>query len=272
MLGFAVVEVVAGLAAASLALIADAVHMASDAGSLALALGAAWLARRPATLSRSFGFGRAEILAALANGAALVALGVWIFVEASRRLAQPPDVRGGWVVATGAAGLAVNLLAARVLRRAGDESLNLRAASRHVLGDVLGSAGAVVAGAVVLASGWDRADPTVSLLIGLLVLASAWSVLRDATSVLLEAAPAGLDVDELGHALAAHPGVVGVHDLHVWTITSGFPSLSAHVVVEQSSDCHVVRVQLEHVLHERFGLDHTTLQVDHAQGLLSVRR
>jgi cobalt-zinc-cadmium efflux system protein len=271
-LAFAAVEIVGGVVADSLALLADAVHMISDAGSLGLALGAAWLASRPATPGRSFGFARAEILAALVNGAVLVALAIWIFVEAGRRLADPPDVRGGWVLVVGSVGLLVNLVAARVLWRPGGGSLNLRAALLHVLADLLGSFGVVVAGLVVLAAGWERADPIVSILIGVLVLLSAWSVLREATGILLEAAPAGLDVPEVRRAITSHHGVVGVHDLHVWTITSGFPSLSAHVVVERNADCHAVRRELEQVLRDRFGLDHTTLQVDHEQGLLALRR
>jgi cobalt-zinc-cadmium efflux system protein len=268
-LAFASVELVGGLVAGSLALLADAVHMVSDAASLGLALGAAWLARRPPTPGRSFGLGRAEILAALTNGAALVALAIWIFVEAGRRLSGPPDVRAGWVLGVGLAGLAVNVVAARVLWQPGG-SLNIRAALLHVVADVLGSLGVVAAALVVLGTGWERADPLVSVLIGLLVLASAWNVLRESTGILLEAAPAGLDIDALADALGRHPGVVGVHDLHVWMITSGFPSLSAHVVVERDADCHGIRRELEHVLHERFGLDHTTLQVDHEQGLVRI--
>ena len=270
-LAFAAVEVAGGLVSGSLALLADAVHMASDAGSLGLALGAAWLARRPPTPGRSFGYARAEILAALTNGAVLVALAIWIFVEAGRRLAHPPEIEGGWVLAVGLAGLVVNLAAARVLWRPGG-SLNIRAALLHVLADLLGSIGVVLAALLVLAFGWERADPIVSIAIGILVLASARGVLRESTAILLESAPEGLDVAGVGHALAAHPGVVGVHDLHVWTITSGFPSLSAHVVVARDADCHAVRRELEQVLHERFGLDHTTLQVEHEQGLLVLQR
>ena len=271
-LAFAVVEVVGGVVAGSLALLADAVHMAADAGSLGLALGAAWLARRPPTLGRSFGFARAEILAALTNGAALVALAIWIFVEAGRRLASPSDIRAGWVLGVGVAGLVVNLVAARVLWRPGGGSLNIRAALLHVLADLLGSLGVVIAALVVLVAGWERADPLVSILIGVLVLASAWGVLRESAGILLESAPEGLDVSEVGHAMAAHPDVVGVHDLHVWTITSGFPSLSAHVIVQRDVDCHAIRRDLERVLEQRFGLDHTTLQVDHEQGLLTLER
>lgn len=271
-LSFAAAEAVGGLAAGSLALLADAAHMLSDAAALGVALGAAWLAARPATPERSFGYRRAEILAALANGALLVALAAWIVVEALRRLGDPPDVRAGIVLTVGVVGLGVNLAAARVLHAAGGESLNVRAALRHVLADVLGSLGVIVSALVVLATGWAAVDPLVSLLIAALVLWSAWGVLRESTEILLEAAPAGLDVQAIGHALRSQPGVTGVHDLHVWTITSGFPSLSAHVVVTASADCHAIRAELEHVLLERFGVEHTTLQVEHEQGLIAIHR
>jgi cobalt-zinc-cadmium efflux system protein len=269
-LSFAVVEAVAGVAADSLALLADAVHMLSDSGSLALALFALWLAGRPSTPERSFGFRRAEILAALANGALLVALAIWIFVAAVRRLADPPDVDGGTMIVVGALGLVVNVAAAGVLRRAGRDSLNVRAALRHVLADLLGSAGVVAAGVLVVAFGWQRADPVTSIAVGVLVLLSSWGVLREATGILMEQTPSGVDAAAVGRALAGHPHVVDVHDLHIWTITSGFPSLSAHVLVEPGADCHGIRAELEQVLRERFGLDHTTLQVEHAQGLVNV--
>ena len=271
-LGFAGVEAVGGLVADSLALLADAAHMLADSFSLGLALGASWLAGRPATPERTFGYRRAEILAALANGALLVVLAAWIVVEAVRRLGSPAEVEGGTMLVIGTVGLVVNVVAARILWRAGGESLNVRAALRHVLADLLGSVGVLVAAVLILVAGWERADPIVSIAIALLVLASAWGVLRDASGILLEAAPAGLDVAQLGNAMAGHPGVVGVHDLHVWTITSGFPSLSAHVVVEPGADCHEIRAELEGLLRERFALDHTTLQVEHAQGLVQIRR
>ena len=261
---FAVVEVVAGLAADSLALLADAGHMVGDAASLALALVAAWAAGRPATPQRSFGFRRAEILAALVNGVGLVVIATWIFVEAIDRLSDPPEPLGGWMLAVGAAGLAVNVAAARVMHGAGSDSLNVRAALRHVLADVLGSVGVIVAGVVVLATGWAYADPLVSLAIGLLVLVSSWSVLRDSVGILLEATPRGLDADAVGGAMAGVEGVREVHDLHIWTITSGFPALSAHVLVAPAADCHAIRAQLEELLRERFDLAHTTLQVEHA--------
>ena len=270
-LGFAGVEVVAGLAAGSLALLADAAHMLSDALALGLALFAAWLALRPATPERSFGWRRAEILAALANALALVALGIWIIYEAIIRLSDPPAVEGGWVLVAGAAGLVVNLAALRVLR-GGGSGLNVRAASLHVLADLLSSIGVVTAGAIVLASGWPYADPLAGLLIGLLVLASTVSVLRESLGVLLEGTPAGMDARSVGTAMVSLEGVVDVHDLHVWTITSGFPALSAHVLVRPEADCHAIRRELEVLLREQFDLTHTTLQVEHAPGLVQVSR
>jgi cobalt-zinc-cadmium efflux system protein len=261
---FLVVEVVVGLIADSLAVLADAGHMLSDAASLALALFAAWLAGRPPTPQRSFGYRRAEILAALANGVLLVVVAIWIFVEAARRFSDPPDVAGGWVLAVGVTGLAANLLAAGVLHRRGSSSLNVRGALLHVLADVLGSVGVIVAGLVVLVTGWELADPLVALLIGVLILASSWRLLSESVGILLEATPGGMAAEDVGRAIVDVPQVVEVHDLHVWTITSGFPALSAHVLVDPGADCHAIRRRIEAVLRERFELEHTTLQVDHA--------
>jgi cobalt-zinc-cadmium efflux system protein len=272
-LAFTAVELVGGLLTGSLALLADAAHMLSDNLSLAIALLAVWLAGRPSTPERSFGYQRAEILAALANGLLLVGLAIWIFVEAWGRLTDPPDVLAGWVAVVAMAGLAVNLAAAAILHRAGHDTLNTRAALRHVLADALGSAGVLVAALVILATGWNYADPLAGALIGLLVLASSWTVLRDSVHILLEGAPPGLDARQLGRRLAEMPGVVDVHDLHVWTITSGFPALAAHVLVERGDDCHARRRELEEVLLREYGIEHTTLQVDHgaAPGLVSIQ-
>jgi cobalt-zinc-cadmium efflux system protein len=260
---YTVVEVVGGFLTDSLALLADAVHMLSDNVALALALLALWLARRPSTPERTYGYKRAEVLAALANGVALVALAIWIFYEAIRRLSDPPDVLGGWMLAIAFAGIGVNVAAGVVLHGARGANLNIEAAFRHVLADLAGSVGVAVAALVIVLTGWLAADPLVSLLIGVLVLVSSWSILRDSTSILLEAAPRGLDMGSVREALAAHPGVVEVHDLHVWTITSGFPALSAHVLVGRGEDCHGTRRELERELATRFGIEHTTLQVDH---------
>jgi cobalt-zinc-cadmium efflux system protein len=271
---YTVVEVVGGFLTGSLALLADAVHMLSDNVAIALALGAVWIASKPSTPERTWGYKRAEVLVALANGVALVALAIWIFVAAARRLDDPPDVLGGWMLAIGAAGIVVNVLAAAILSRARG-GLNVEAAFRHVLGDLLGSLGVLAAAVVILATGWVEADPVAGMLIAVLVLVSSWSILRDSTSILLEAAPSGIDTREVGDHLAGAPGVVEVHDLHIWTITSGFPALSAHVLVRRGEDCHARRRELERLLRAEFGIEHTTLQVDHVQdpgGLVELGR
>lgn len=262
---FMFAEVVGGLISGSLALLADAAHMLSDSASLFIALGAIWLAEKPATLRRSFGYQRAEILAALLNGVTLVVVSLWIFYEAYNRLQDPPEVLGGTVLVVAVVGLLVNLLAAWVLSRDQQESLNVSAALRHVLADLAGSVGVIVAALIIILTGWRAADPIIAALIGTLILASAWPVIRDSVRVLLEQAPAGIDVGEVEEAIRTTPGVVDLHDLHLWTITSGFPALAVHVLVEQESDCHERRRALEGILSERFELEHTTIQVDHAE-------
>ncbi len=261
---FTVAEVVGGLITGSLALLADAGHMLSDALSLGVALFAVWLAGRPSTPNRSFGYKRAEILAALFNGATLVAISVWIFIEAYHRLRDPPEILGGWMLAVAALGLVVNVASALILSRSGGESLNLQGALRHLVADALGSVGAIAAALVILATGWYYADPIISVLIGLLVLGSSWKLLRDSTNVLLEGTPRGIDADEVGRSMAASEGVEEVHDLHIWTITSGFPALAAHVLVGRNDNCHARRRDLEELLAREYGIEHTTLQVDHA--------
>jgi cobalt-zinc-cadmium efflux system protein len=252
---YAVFELVGGLLTGSLALLADAGHMAGDVFALALALFAGWLAARPATLQRSFGYHRAEILAALANGIALVAIALWIFLEAVQRLTDPPDILAGWVLVVALAGLAVNLAGALILAGERVRSLNVRAAFLHVLADLAATVGVITAALVVLATGWRQADAVVGIAIGLLILASSWTILRDSLSILLESAPAGIDAGEVGRRMAAADGVVEVHDLHIWTITSGFPALSAHVLVRAGDDCHARRRELEELLEdERRGL------------------
>jgi cobalt-zinc-cadmium efflux system protein len=260
--------VVGGLLTGSLALLADAAHMLSDSVSLGLALIAVWLAQRPATTQRTFGLKRAEILAALANGVTLVAISIWIFVEAIQRLDDPGSIEGGWMMAVAITGLSVNAAAIAVLHRGAEASLNVSAAMRHVIADLLGSLGVIAAALIILVTGWDYADPIVSILIGLLILASSWTILRDTTQILLEGAPPGVDVAEVGNAMAGVPGVVEVHDLHVWMITSGFPALAAHVTVAEDDDCHLKRLEIAEMLETRFGIDHATLQMDHAQTAL----
>ncbi len=260
---FTVAEVVGGLITGSLALLADAGHMLSDALSLGVALFAVWLAGRPSTPNRSFGYKRAEILAALFNGATLVAISVWIFIEAYHRFREPPEVLGGWMLVVAAVGLVVNVAGAAILSRSGGESLNLQGALRHIVADILGSIGAIAAALVILTTGWYYADPIISTLIGLLVLGSSWKLLRDSTNVLLEGTPRGIDADEVGRSMAASEGVQEVHDLHIWTITSGFPALAAHVLVGRDENCHARRRDIEELLAREYGIEHTTLQVDH---------
>ena len=260
---FTVVEIIGGLLTGSLALLADAGHMLSDNFSLGLALFAAWLAGRPATPEKSFGYRRAEILAALVNGMTLVAVSIWVFVEAYSRLMEPTEVLGTPMLAVAALGLLVNAAGAMILYRAGGESLNVEGAMRHVLADALGSVGAMVAAAVIILTGWRYADPLISIAIGLLILGSSWKLLRDSTNILLEATPSNLNAEEVGRKMAAAEGVVEVHDLHIWTITSGFPALSAHVLVGRNEDCHTRRRELEAILAREFDISHTTLQVDH---------
>ena len=260
---FAVAEAAGGLLTGSLALLADAGHMLSDSASLAIALFAFWLSGRPATPERSFGYKRAEILAALANGVTLVAISIWIFVEAYRRLFDPPEILGGWMLAVAVLGLLVNAVGALILSRSERESLNLQGAMRHLVADVLGSAGAIAAAGIIVLTGWRYADPIVSVLIGLLILASSWTLLRDSLNVLLEATPRGIDASAVGRRMAAADGVVEVHDLHIWTITSGFPALAAHVLVGREENCHARRRDLEDLLAREYGIEHTTLQVDH---------
>jgi len=260
---FTVVEIIGGLLAGSLALLADAGHMLSDNLSLGVALFAAWLAGRPATPEKSFGYRRAEILAALANGVTLVAIAIWVFVEAYARFREPTEVLGGPMLAVAALGLLVNAVGAAILYRSGGESLNVAGAMRHVLADALGSVGAMVAAAIIILTGWRYADPLVSVAIGILILGSSWTLLRDSTNILLEATPRGLDAEEVGRKMAAAEGIIEVHDLHIWTITSGFPALSAHVLVGGQEDCHARRRELEELLTQEFDISHTTLQVDH---------
>ena len=262
-LAFMVAEVVAGLLAGSLALLSDAAHMLTDAGSLALALVAARLAARPPTGRFTFGLGRAEILSAQINGAVLLVLAGVIAIEAVQRFSSPPDVNGGVVLVVGLLGAVVNVAAAWQLARAERRSLNVEGARAHVLTDLYASLGAALAGAVILLTGFTEADPIAALVVSALMLRSGWALVRDSVSVLLEGSPEGVRTEDVGRALAGAPGIVEVHDLHVWEVTSGFPAIAAHVLVRPGDDCHARRRELEHLLAERFGIEHTTLQVDH---------
>jgi cobalt-zinc-cadmium efflux system protein len=259
---FMAAEVVVGILASSLALLSDAAHMLTDAGAIALALVAARLAARPAKGGFTFGLKRAEILSAQVNGATLVGLAAVILVEGIRRLADPPDVEGMPVLIVALAGIAVNVAATRVLAGAERRSLNVEGAFQHVLTDLFAFIATAVAGAVILLTGFERADGIAALLVAALMLHSGWGLLRDSGRVLLEASPRDLDPDEIGRTLAGQRHVVEVHDLHVWEVTSGMPSLSAHVTVGAGCDVQTHRRQLADLLRERFGIDHTTLQVE----------
>ena len=263
-LGFMGVEVAVGIAASSLALLSDAAHMLTDAGALALALLALRLARRPPKGGFTFGLRRAEILSAQLNGATLVALAALIVYEGVRRLVDPPDVDGGAVLAVALAGVAVNLAATWVLSGADRRSLNVEGAFQHILTDLFAFVGTAAAGAVILATGFARADGIAALLVAALMVRAGYRLLRDSSRVLLEASPRGIDPSEVGRELASQPHVIEVHDLHVWEVTSGFPALSAHVLVKPECDCQEHRRKLQHLLHARFEIDHTTLQVENA--------
>ena len=265
---------VGGLLTGSLAVLADAGHLLSDAGAIGLALLAATLASRPATSRRTFGYQRSEVLAALANGITLVVVAAVVAIAAIGRLGDPPEIDGAGVLVLGILGLAGNIAATVVLAGGKREDLNLEGALRHSFADALGSVGVLIAGAVVLAGGSAIVDPIVGLVIAALILASSWRLIREPFDVLMEAAPAGVDVEDLGEAICAEQGVRSVHDLHVWTVTPGFGALAAHVVVARGSDRDLIRRRLELLLHDRFGIDHTTLQMEEEASaeLLEVER
>jgi cobalt-zinc-cadmium efflux system protein len=261
-----VAEVVGAVVSGSLALLADAGHMATDAAGIALALGAVTLAQRPASGRRTFGWQRVEILAAVANGLLLLGVSGYVLVEAVLRIGRPAEIGSGLMMAVAGAGLAVNLVALALLRKGRAESLNVRGAYLEVLGDALGSVAVLLAGVVIATTGWVPADTLASLLIGVLVLPRAWHLLREALDVLLEAAPRGVDLDDVRTHILEVDGVLGVHDLHAWTITSGLPVLSAHVVVTDAAleAGHGGRVldALCACLGDHFDLDHCTFQLE----------
>ncbi len=265
-LAFMAVEVVAGILASSLALLSDAAHMLTDAGAIALAILAARLARRPAGGGFTFGMRRAEILSAQLNGATLLALAAVIVLEGVRRLVSPPDVEGGVVLVVALVGIGVNLAATMVLGGADRRSLNVEGAFQHVLTDLFAFVATAVAGAIVLITGYARADGIAALIVAALMARSGIRLLVDSGRVLLEASPRDLDPEEIGRTLAAAPHVVEVHDLHVWEVTSGFPALSAHVVVRSGCDTQSHRRQLAVLLRESFGIEHSTLQVEERHG------
>lgn len=259
---YLVAEVLGGLWTNSLALLADAGHMLTDVASLALAMMAIWLSRQPAPAYRTFGYHRAEILAALVNGAALLAACLWIAYEAIGRFRSPPEVLGAGMFAVACGGLVVNLIAARILHGSREESLNIRSAWLHVLADLLGSVAAIIGGLLVWLWGWFWIDPAISLVIALLVLYSAWHLLAEATGVLMESVPRGIDVDEVRAAIGRTEGVASQHDLHVWSITPGRVCLSVHVVAAPFAARDEVLGRLQRMLRTEFGISHTTIQVE----------
>lgn len=270
---FMLIEVVVGVIANSLALISDAAHMLTDVGAIALAIFAARLARRAAKGSLTFGFKRGEILSAQINGLTMLLLAAYITYEGISRLIDPPTVEANLVLWVGLAGLVANLGAAWALAKANRQSLNVEGAFQHNLLDAIGSIGAALAAGVILLTGWERADPVASLIVAALMFNSARGLLWASGRIFLEAAPEGIEPEEIGEALLTETRVVEVHALHVWEVTSGFPSLSAHVIVGADTDCHEARFHLSELLKERFGISHSTLQVEHVpKRLLEIER
>ena len=263
-LGFMVAEVVTGIVANSLALLSDAAHMLTDAAAIGFSLVAIRLAARPAEGKMTFGLKRVEILSAQANGITLLVLAAAIAIEAVLRLFAPPTVDGGLMLAVALAGIVVNLAATATLSRANRQSLNVEGSFQHLLTDLFAFAGTAVAAVVILLSGFDRADAIASLLVAGLMLRSAYGLLRDSGRIFLEASPKGMDPDRIGRWMAEQPGVVEVHDLHVWEVTSKFPALSAHVTVARDADCHRLRLELAELIERQFDIHHITLQVEHA--------
>lgn len=268
LLAFMAGEVVAGVLAHSLALLSDSAHMLTDAGALAMSLVVLRLAAQPARGNRTFGLRRSEILSAQANGAALLVLAGLIVYGAVRRLISPPSANGTAILVVALVGVGVNLVITWQLAGANRQSLNIEGSFQHLLTDLYAFIATAIAGAVIIATGWVRADAVAALFVAALMLRASWRLLRDSGRVLLDIAPAGLPVEEIGTTMATHPGVVQVHDLHVWEVTTEFPALSAHVLVEPGADCHGIRRELEVLLRDRFGVEHTTLQVEHASAKL----
>lgn len=255
-------EVAGALLTGSLALLADAAHMLTDAGGLALALIAIRFAERPATPQRTYGYVRAEVLSALANAVVLLLLTVYILFEAYERFLTPPEVLGGPMLVVAALGLVVNLISMRLLSAGASDSLNVKGAYFEVLSDMLGSLGVIVAALVVMLTGWTLADPIVGAAIGLFIVPRTWALLKQAVHVLMEGTPAHVDVTLLEQRLLGIPGVTAVHDLHVWTITSGLDAMSCHLVVDDLADARAVLVAAAAALDDEFGIEHTTIQIE----------
>jgi cobalt-zinc-cadmium efflux system protein len=269
---FMLAEVVVGLVANSLALLADAGHMTSDAAALGLGILAINLAARPAVGAYTFGLRRAEILSAQANGITLLGLAIFFIVVAIRRLVHPPDVHGGLVLVVALVGVAVNLAATLVLLRANRESMNIEGSFQHILTDLYAFVATVIAGAIIMTTGFTRADPIASLFVAGLMVKAGYGLLRDSWRIFLEAAPRGLNPDQIEQDMRQVGGILDIYDFHVWEVTSGFPALSAHVLVEDGCDCHERRLRLEQLLVDRYRIDHATLQVDHPHNVSPAQR
>lgn len=259
---FVVVELIGGILSNSLALVADAAHMLTDVAALGLSLFVLWFSRRPARPEKTYGYLRLEILAALVNGVALVVIACLIFWQAWERLRSPQAVQGGLMLVVAAAGLLVNILAAWLLHSSAEHNLNLRGAYLHVIGDLVGSLGAIVAALIILRTGATIADPLISVLVGLLILVSSWKIVREAVDVLLEAVPAHIDLAAVRKTIDEIPGVADVHDLHVWTVTSGYLAMSGHAVVRQPDQNQRVLQEIHRNMHEKFGIAHVTVQLE----------
>ncbi|HEY3922203.1 MAG TPA: cation diffusion facilitator family transporter [Gaiellaceae bacterium] len=270
---FMTAEIFAGILAHSLALLSDAAHMLTDAGALLVSVVVIRLVRRPASGNVTFGLRRLEALSAQANGALLLVLAGLIVYGGIRRVVSPQHPHGWTIVVVALVGIVVNLVATRELAHSNRRSLNIEGSYQHLLTDLFAFVATAVAGGVIVTTGFGRADGIAALLVAALMLRASLGLLRESGRVLLEIAPARMSVASVGNELAAYPQVSEVHDLHVWEIGSGFDALSAHVLVEPDADCHGIRRELERILHDRFGIEHTTLQVDHAQtGLLQIGR
>lgn len=259
---FMVVELIGGLISNSLALVADAAHMLTDVGALGLSLFVLWFSRRPARPERSYGYLRLEILAAFVNGVTLVVIAFAIFWQAYKRMLAPENVQGGLMMMVAIAGLAVNVVAARMLHASAHDNLNLRGAYLHVLGDLVGSVGAIIAAVIILFSGWTPADPIISIIVGLLILVSSWKLVRESVDILLESTPAHINLSALRDTIDEIPGVDDVHDLHVWTVTSGYLAMSGHAVVCSVDESQRILKEIHQRMHDRFGIQHVTVQLE----------
>ena len=259
---FMIVELIGGVLSNSLALIADSAHMLTDVGALGLSLFVLWFSRRPAGEEKTYGYLRLEILAALVNGVALVVISGMIFWQAYQRLLAPEEVEGGLMLGVAIAGLIVNIIAAKLLHSSAGHSLNVRGAYLHVLGDLVGSVGAVLAAIIILTTGVTIADPAISIFVGILILVASWKLVKESVDVLLEAVPSHIDVGAVRHAICEIPGVDNVHDLHVWTVTSGFLAMSGHAVCTDPSQNQRILAEIHRCMRETFGIHHVTVQLE----------